>query len=208
MPAAVANRRDRSTTGLLRPGGGRDRPPPRVLALTLPHRRRPAQPCIHPPAGAGRLTMEGPDRRFAAEQDRQVQGVGPRPGAGATARSSWRPGRCGGCGCCKLGQSVHVVLLSMHHIISDGWSIGVLVRELAAACTGPSPRANSSPLPDLPAQYADYAVWQRQWLQGEAAADSAGLLEAAAGRPWPPLELPSDRPRPAVPTVRGAPRCC
>src|SRR6185436_18690481 len=65
----------------------------------------------------------------------------------------------------QTGPADHVLLLTMHHIISDGWSSGLLVQELAAlyeafSCGEPSP------LPDLPIQYADFAVWQRQWLQG------------------------------------------
>lgn len=65
----------------------------------------------------------------------------------------------------KLGEQDHVLLVTMHHIISDGWSMGVLVKEFStlyeAFKTG-----RADPLPALPIQYADYAVWQRQWLQG------------------------------------------
>ena len=67
----------------------------------------------------------------------------------------------------------------MHHIVSDGWSMGVLSASwptLYAAFA----RAEPSPLPELPVQYADYAVWQREWLQGEVLAAAAGLLERAA----------------------------
>ena len=66
----------------------------------------------------------------------------------------------------QLGETEYVGLLTMHHIVSDGWSTGILIRELAvlyeAFCAG-----RSSPLPELPIQYADFAHWQRQWLQGE-----------------------------------------
>src|SRR5439155_18222582 len=65
----------------------------------------------------------------------------------------------------RLTTAEHVLLLTLHHIIADGWSLGVFVRELAAlygAFVGGQP----SPLPELPIQYADYAVWQREWLQG------------------------------------------
>src|SRR3954463_8906898 len=61
----------------------------------------------------------------------------------------------------RLGEREHVLLLTMHHIVSDGWSLGILIRELAALYGG-------SPLPELRFQYADYAAWQRQWLRGEA----------------------------------------
>src|SRR4029077_8531510 len=66
----------------------------------------------------------------------------------------------------RLGERQHAVLLAMHHIVSDGWSMGVIVKELAALspafCAG-----RPSPLPRLPLQYAEYAVWQRQWLTGD-----------------------------------------
>src|SRR5262249_39415074 len=67
----------------------------------------------------------------------------------------------------RLEEAQHVLLYTMHHIVSDGWSIGILSREVRelyrAYCTG-----RSSPLKELEVQYADYAVWQRKWLQGEA----------------------------------------
>ncbi|WP_208723376.1 condensation domain-containing protein, partial [Corallococcus llansteffanensis] len=65
----------------------------------------------------------------------------------------------------KQGPNEHVLALTLHHIVSDGWSMGVLVREVAALYDAFS-RGQPSPLPPLPLQYADYAVWQRQWLQG------------------------------------------
>ncbi|NPC86635.1 amino acid adenylation domain-containing protein, partial [Pyxidicoccus fallax] len=67
----------------------------------------------------------------------------------------------------KLEAQQHVLVLNMHHIISDGWSTGVVVREVAALYEAFS-QGQSSPLPELPVQYADFAAWQRQWLQGEA----------------------------------------
>src|SRR5262249_34790225 len=66
----------------------------------------------------------------------------------------------------RLDEETHVCLLTMHHIISDGWSTGMVVRELSllyeAFATG-----RLSPLPELPLQYTDYACWQRDWLQGK-----------------------------------------
>jgi amino acid adenylation domain-containing protein len=102
----------------------------------------------------------------------------------------------------RLVRAEQVLLLGMHHIVSDGWSMGVLVREItalyAAAVAGSPP-----PLPELPIQYADYAVWQRQRLQGEVLeAQLAYWRRRLAGVPGV-LELPADRPRPAVPTYRG-----
>ncbi|MEU2156436.1 amino acid adenylation domain-containing protein, partial [Streptomyces sp. NPDC019396] len=97
----------------------------------------------------------------------------------------------------RAGTHEAVLAVCMHHIVSDGWSVGVLLREVQAAYAGQE-------LPELPVQYADFAVWQRQWL-------ASGVLEeqlahwrtALAGAP-PVLELPADFPRPAVPSYRGA----
>jgi len=90
----------------------------------------------------------------------------------------------------------------MHHIITDGWSMGILYRELSAlynAFAGGHP----NPLPSLPIQYADCAVWQRNWLQGNTLAQQlAYWKDQLAGAP-PVLELPTDHPRPPVQTFRG-----
>ena len=103
----------------------------------------------------------------------------------------------------RLGDEEHVGLLTMHHIVSDGWSTGILIRELAtlyvAFCAG-----GPSPLPALPIQYADFAHWQRQWLQGEVLQTQiAYWKEQLAGAPAV-IDLPTDHPRPAVQTFRGA----
>ncbi len=102
----------------------------------------------------------------------------------------------------KLGTTEHVFALNMHHIVSDGWSMGVLVREVAALY-GAFVQGRPSPLPPLPVQYADYAVWQRQWLQGEVLEEQLGYwkqhLSGVAT-----LELPTDRPRPPIQTFNGA----
>ncbi|WP_412770500.1 condensation domain-containing protein, partial [Ralstonia solanacearum] len=66
----------------------------------------------------------------------------------------------------KLGEQEHVLLITMHHIVSDGWSQGVLARELGALYEAYR-AGKDDPLPALPIQYADYAVWQRRWLEGE-----------------------------------------
>ncbi|MFL6200611.1 MAG: amino acid adenylation domain-containing protein, partial [Thermoanaerobaculia bacterium] len=96
----------------------------------------------------------------------------------------------------RLGDRDHVALLTMHHIVSDGWSMGVLVCELSALYAG-------SPLPALPIQYADYAEWQREWLAGGVLdAQLAWWRERLEGAPAV-LELPTDRPRPAVQSLAG-----
>ncbi|HEX7239088.1 MAG TPA: condensation domain-containing protein, partial [Longimicrobiaceae bacterium] len=94
----------------------------------------------------------------------------------------------------RLGEDEHVLVLAVHHIVSDGWSMGVLTRELSALY-GAFGRGEGSPLPPLPVQYADYAVWQRGWLAGDALERQlAWWRERLAGAP-PLLELPTDRPR-------------
>src|SRR4029077_3391409 len=65
----------------------------------------------------------------------------------------------------KLGAEDHVLFLTMHHIVSDGWSMGILCRELERLYTSLS-AGGSANLPELPIQYADYAIWQRQYLKG------------------------------------------
>jgi amino acid adenylation domain-containing protein len=103
----------------------------------------------------------------------------------------------------QLGEAEHTLLFTTHHIICDGWSRGVLIRELAALYEVFS-SGKPSPLPELPIQYADFAVWQRQWLQGEVLeAQLTYWKQQLAGSP-PVLELPTDRPRPLVQTFQGA----
>jgi amino acid adenylation domain-containing protein len=103
----------------------------------------------------------------------------------------------------RLGTEEHVLLLSMHHVVSDGWSMGVLHRELSALYAAYR-QGEASPLPELGVQYADYAVWQREQLAGEALERQLSYWrERLAGAPEL-LELPTDHPRPAVQTFRGA----
>jgi amino acid adenylation domain-containing protein len=103
----------------------------------------------------------------------------------------------------KLAPQEHVLLLTVHHIVSDGWSLGVLNRELGALY-GAYSQGRPSPLPELPVQYADYAIWQRQWLQGKVLQNQLQYWsERLSGAP-PQLQLPTDRPRPAVASFKGA----
>jgi acyl carrier protein len=103
----------------------------------------------------------------------------------------------------RLDEEEHVVLLTMHHIISDAWSIGVLVREVAALYET-FLRGASSTLAELPLQYADFAHWQRAWLQGETLdAHLSYWKERLAGAP-PLLEMKTDRPRRLEPSFNGA----
>jgi acyl carrier protein len=103
----------------------------------------------------------------------------------------------------RLGATEHVVLLTMHHIVSDGWSVGVLVREVGALYEAFS-NGRTSPLAELSIQYGDYAVWQREWLQGEVLEEQLRYWKEQLGGAAGVLELQTDRPRPAVQTHRGA----
>jgi amino acid adenylation domain-containing protein len=102
----------------------------------------------------------------------------------------------------QLDETDYILLLNLHHIIADGWSIGVLLRELAVIYKAFS-QNGFSPLPELPIQYADFAEWQREWLQGEVLENQLNYwrqkLDNAAI-----LNLPTDRPRPAIPSYKGA----
>jgi amino acid adenylation domain-containing protein len=102
----------------------------------------------------------------------------------------------------RLGAEDHVLLLTLHHIVSDGWSMGVLFREFAALYEAFS-QGKPSPLGELPIQYADYAMWQREWLQGEVLEQQLSYWKERLSGELPVLELPTDRPRPAVQSFRG-----
>ena len=103
----------------------------------------------------------------------------------------------------RLGAEEHVLLLTMHHIVSDGWSMEILTREVstlyAAYASG-----QESPLAELPIQYADYAVWQREWLQGEVLEEQLGYWRKQLADAPAVLELPTDRNRPAQQSSREA----
>jgi thioesterase domain-containing protein/acyl carrier protein len=94
----------------------------------------------------------------------------------------------------RQSELEHVLLVSMHHIVCDGWSNGVLVRETAelyrAAVEGDAPR-----LPDLSIQFADFASWQREWLRGEKFEEAFDYWRGKLAGGLPPLEIPTDRPR-------------
>jgi amino acid adenylation domain-containing protein len=159
---------------------------------------RPAQ-VVAPPAPAGlRLIdlggLDTPERdaetlRLAAEEARTPFDLGRGPLLRATLL--------------RRGEEEHVLLFTMHHIISDGWSLGVLVRETAAlydAFLAGLP----SPLAELPLQFADYAYWQREWLRGEVLERQLAYWRARLEGAQTTLELAASRPRPAVLSHRGS----
>src|SRR5580693_2865721 len=104
----------------------------------------------------------------------------------------------------RLGRADHVLVLSVHHVVCDEWSAGILRRELDVLYEALR-AGEGDPLPPLPVQYADVAVWQREWLSGEVLAAQLeywrGQLAGA-----PVLDLPADRPRPPVRSAAGAVR--
>lgn len=102
----------------------------------------------------------------------------------------------------QLEPTKHILFLSLHHIIADGWSIGVLIAEISTLYTAFS-AGNSSPLIDLPIQYADFAYWQREYLQGEVLASQLSYWKSQLAD-IPILNLPTDRPRPAISSYKGA----
>jgi amino acid adenylation domain-containing protein/thioester reductase-like protein len=103
----------------------------------------------------------------------------------------------------KLKEQYHIILFTLHHIVSDAWSTGILIRELTQLYKAYD-SCQSNNLPDLPIQYIDFAVWQRQYLQKEVLQTQLNYWKQQLGGDLPVLELPTDRPRPAIQTDKGA----
>ncbi|MHC8318539.1 amino acid adenylation domain-containing protein [Pseudomonas sp. LB3P31] len=102
----------------------------------------------------------------------------------------------------KLADEQHVLLLTLHHIVSDGWSMNVLIDEFI--CCYDAFEAGTQPqLQPLPIQYSDYALWQRRWLEAGERARQLDYWQTQLGDEHPVLELPTDHPRPAMPSHRG-----
>ncbi|MFN6307913.1 MAG: amino acid adenylation domain-containing protein, partial [Microcystis sp.] len=102
----------------------------------------------------------------------------------------------------KLGSQEYVLLLKMHHIIYDGWSLSIFFGELSQLYAA-FVRGLPSPLPELSIQYADFAVWQRQWLTGEVLERQLNYWQKQLQDAPTILELPTDYPRPPIPSFRG-----
>lgn len=102
----------------------------------------------------------------------------------------------------RLDATEHLLVVTTHHIVADGWSFSVLLQELSALYTAFS-QGKPSPLPELPLQYTDFAVWQRQWLQG-VLASGLEFWKQVLGETPPVLKLPTDHPRPPRRTFAGA----
>ena len=102
----------------------------------------------------------------------------------------------------RLGAEEHILLLNLHHIATDGWSTAVILRDLAASYAMALGHTDP-PLPPLTIQYADYAVWQRNWLQGDVLRGQLDFWKSTLLGAPPFLQFPTDRPRPEVQTYRG-----
>lgn len=103
----------------------------------------------------------------------------------------------------RLAEDDHVLLITMHHIISDGWSIKVFIGEIEELYEAYT-KGQRAALPELPIQYADFALWQRSWLQGEKLEEQLSYWRTQLADAPPVLDLPTDRPRPAFKTFHGA----
>jgi len=135
---------------------------------------------------AARRTAEA--RRLAAAEARRPFDLAAGPLARATLL--------------RLAEEEHAALVTFHHIVADGWSMGIFLNELAALY-GAFTRGEPSPLPALPVQYADFADWQRRWLAGGVLAEEIAYWRQQLGGAPRSLQLPTDRPRPAAQTYRG-----
>ncbi len=103
----------------------------------------------------------------------------------------------------KTAPNSHILLITMHHIIADGWSLRILIRELSELYTA-QVNGRSPNLPPLPIQYTDYAIWQREWLQGQTLHQQLQYWQTQLTGAPPTLNLPTDRPRPVIQTYQGA----
>ncbi|QLF94934.1 amino acid adenylation domain-containing protein [Pseudomonas sp. ABC1] len=103
----------------------------------------------------------------------------------------------------RLAEDDHVLILTLHHIVSDGWSMPIMVDELVQLYEGYR-TGQQVTLPELPIQYADYAIWQRNWMEAGEQERQLAYWKEQLGEEQPVLELPTDRPRPAIQSQEGA----
>ncbi len=147
------------------------------------------------------LTLEVIDISHLDAQAREVR-TAELASADAVKVFNLRTGPLIRCSVITRGPADCVLLLSMHHIVSDGWSMGILARELTALYQAFA-LGQSNPLPELEIQYADYSVWQRETFQGDELQDELSYWrDKLLGLPQ--LELPTDKPRPDTASFRGA----
>ncbi|HET7233067.1 MAG TPA: amino acid adenylation domain-containing protein [Longimicrobium sp.] len=150
----------------------------------------------------GGFTLAAYDLRALADDAREAE-VRRRAAAESEWRFDLRAGPLFRATLLRLGSQEHALLLCTHHIVSDGWSMGVLLGELTALYAA-FREGQPSPLPELAVQYADYAVWQREQLRGAALERQVAWWKKHLQGAPAVLELPTDRPRPPVQSYRGA----
>ncbi|HEU4451992.1 MAG TPA: condensation domain-containing protein, partial [Longimicrobium sp.] len=150
----------------------------------------------------GGFALQVEDLSALSEVDREAA-VGRRAGEVAGRAYDLSAGPLFRAALLRLGAEDHALLLGMHHIVSDGWSMGVLFRELSSLYEA-FREGRESPLPEPAVQYADYAAWQREHLRGEMLELQLSYWRDRLADAPALLELPTDRPRPAVQTFRGA----
>ena len=102
----------------------------------------------------------------------------------------------------RLGRRNHLLLLTTHHLVSDGWTMAILYRELQELYEAHA-QGRTLRLPELPLEFSDYASWQREWLQGEVLEDQLAYWKQQLRGPLPALDLPVDHPRPTQQSYRG-----
>jgi non-ribosomal peptide synthetase component F/acyl carrier protein len=103
----------------------------------------------------------------------------------------------------RLSKDEYIMIFVVHHIVADGWSTGVLVRDVTSLYEAYS-KGEPSPLPELAVQYADYAYWQRGWMKGEVLEEGLRYWRGELSGELPALQLPTDRPRPEIASYKGA----
>ncbi len=152
------------------------------------------------PSPAVRFTISNLEQLAPESRDREIQRLGYEE-----ARESFdlEHGPLLRAKVLRLSPTEHVVFVTIHHIVSDGWSMGILLKELAALYESSHLQA-PAPLPDLEFQYADYAVWQREWLRNDLLDRQLSYWQEQLQGIPAVLDLPRDRPRPPVQTFNGA----
>lgn len=148
------------------------------------------------------FVLERADFSQLADEERRILQLRNRMQAEQQHRFNLREGPLFRAVLVRLASQDYALLLTMHHIVSDGWSLAVILNELSTLYTA-YVRGQRSPLPELPIQYADYAVWQRQWLSGEVLNEQLRYWRRRLLGAPPQLQLPTDYPRPPIESFKG-----
>lgn len=146
-----------------------------------------------------KLTYSDLSELAAAEREQQIRNLATKEARKSFNLSRWPLMRVT---LLRMTPAEHVLLLTIHHIIADGWSIGVIIREVAAFYNAIN---NGQPVPvdEMPIQYADFAAWQRDWLHGDVLKNQLDYWKKQLAGQQAILELPADHPRPAIQSFHG-----